>query len=294
MLYARSQRGEAIGCCPTRCRGRRGRVGGFLRPAGLYDDARRALVRKQCDRQSSSRRCAPRGAVAGYRSNAPSAIDEASSPARLDEARMNAVIESSASTAIPSNICGVTTASRCRPAHRLPPETNDAGRALSGAPAYLGPVAAAFLAVARARADRRRARHAGLLAGGLAPAGGTRQLALCFPQNSLPMRASGCCASISVASGARSSSGHRLVELAERLRRTVQIEGEEHIKAREGKPVIWLGSALRRHRAGGSRITLDYRGGAVYSRQKDPHSTAILKRKRERFAGTRILRGRKA
>ena len=75
----------------------------------------------------------------------------------------------------------------------------------------------------------------------------------------------------------------------ERLRRTVLIEGEEHIKAREGKPFILLVPHFVGIELEGLRITLDYRGGAVYVRQKDPYIDAFLKRKRERFAGTRMI-----
>jgi KDO2-lipid IV(A) lauroyltransferase len=76
---------------------------------------------------------------------------------------------------------------------------------------------------------------------------------------------------------------------AERLRRVVQVEGQEHVEALKGARFI----AFVPHFAGieleGLRMTADYRGVAVYVQQKDPYVNAFLKRKRERFAGTRMI-----
>jgi len=75
----------------------------------------------------------------------------------------------------------------------------------------------------------------------------------------------------------------------ERLRRTVHVEGQEHVKALNGERFIGLvlhfvGSELE-----GNRMTLDYRGLAIYVHQKDAYFDAFLKRRRERFAGTRMV-----
>jgi KDO2-lipid IV(A) lauroyltransferase len=74
-----------------------------------------------------------------------------------------------------------------------------------------------------------------------------------------------------------------------RLRRTVRVEGEEHVHALLGNRFI----ALVPHFVGieleGMRMTLDYRGAAVYVHQKDAYIDAFLKRKRERFPGTRMI-----
>jgi KDO2-lipid IV(A) lauroyltransferase len=74
-----------------------------------------------------------------------------------------------------------------------------------------------------------------------------------------------------------------------RLRRTVRLEETRHMDALAGQPVI----ALVPHFVGieleGLRVSLDYPGAAVYVRQKDPLVDAFLKRKRERFAGTRMF-----
>lgn len=74
-----------------------------------------------------------------------------------------------------------------------------------------------------------------------------------------------------------------------RLRRVVRLEGAQHIDALAGQAVI----ALVPHFVGieleGLRMTLDYRGAAIYVKQKDPYVDAFLKRKRERFPGTRMI-----
>ncbi|MCW5621783.1 MAG: lipid A biosynthesis acyltransferase [Burkholderiales bacterium] len=76
---------------------------------------------------------------------------------------------------------------------------------------------------------------------------------------------------------------------AERLRQVVRIEGMEHADALEGERFI----ALVPHFVGieleGVRMAIDYGGVAVYVRQRDPYVDAFLKRKRERFPGTRMV-----
>ncbi|HZP89309.1 MAG TPA: lipid A biosynthesis acyltransferase [Burkholderiales bacterium] len=75
----------------------------------------------------------------------------------------------------------------------------------------------------------------------------------------------------------------------ERLRRVVRIEGQEYVDALKGEPFV----ALVPHFVGieleGMRMALDYRGAAVYVKQRDRYVDAFLKRKRERFAGTRLI-----
>ena len=75
----------------------------------------------------------------------------------------------------------------------------------------------------------------------------------------------------------------------DRLRQTVRIEGQEYLDAMQGERFI----ALVPHFVGieleGLRMTLDYRGLAVYVQQKDTYIDAFLKRKRERFEGTRMI-----
>jgi KDO2-lipid IV(A) lauroyltransferase len=74
-----------------------------------------------------------------------------------------------------------------------------------------------------------------------------------------------------------------------RLRRVVRLEGAEHIEGSAQQPVL----ALAPHFVGveliGQRLAMQYRGASVYQRQKDRVLNAFLKRKRERFPGTRLF-----
>jgi KDO2-lipid IV(A) lauroyltransferase len=74
-----------------------------------------------------------------------------------------------------------------------------------------------------------------------------------------------------------------------RLRRIVRIEGDEHVAALNGARFIGLVPHFVGIELEGLRMTLDYRGVAVYVHQKDPYVDAFLKRKRERFPGTRMI-----
>jgi Kdo2-lipid IVA lauroyltransferase/acyltransferase len=75
----------------------------------------------------------------------------------------------------------------------------------------------------------------------------------------------------------------------ERLRRTVRIEGQEHVDAMQGERFIGLVPHFVGIELEGLRMTMDYRGLAVYVHQKDPYIDTFLKRKRERFEGTRMI-----
>jgi KDO2-lipid IV(A) lauroyltransferase len=75
----------------------------------------------------------------------------------------------------------------------------------------------------------------------------------------------------------------------ERLRRVVRLEGTEHADAVKGEAAIafvphFVGIELE-----GMRMSLDYHGAAVYVKQKDAFVDAFLKRKRERFPGSRMI-----
>jgi len=69
----------------------------------------------------------------------------------------------------------------------------------------------------------------------------------------------------------------------------VRIEGEEHVRALQGARFIGLVPHFVGIELEGMRMTLDYRGAAVYVHQKDLHIDAFLKSKRERFPGTRMI-----
>jgi Kdo2-lipid IVA lauroyltransferase/acyltransferase len=75
----------------------------------------------------------------------------------------------------------------------------------------------------------------------------------------------------------------------ERLRRIVRIEGQEHVDALQGQVFVVLVPHFVGIELEGLRMTLDYRGVAVYVHQKNPYIDAFLKRKRERFQGTRMI-----
>jgi KDO2-lipid IV(A) lauroyltransferase len=74
-----------------------------------------------------------------------------------------------------------------------------------------------------------------------------------------------------------------------RLRHSVRIEGQEHVDALHGEAFICLVPHFVGLELEGARVTMDYRGVAVYVHQKDPYIDAFLKRKRERFEGTRMI-----
>jgi KDO2-lipid IV(A) lauroyltransferase len=74
-----------------------------------------------------------------------------------------------------------------------------------------------------------------------------------------------------------------------RLRRTVRVEGVEHLQALQGERLILLVPHFVGIELEGLRMALEYRGAAVYVHQKDPYIDAFLKRRRERFPGTRMI-----
>jgi KDO2-lipid IV(A) lauroyltransferase len=75
----------------------------------------------------------------------------------------------------------------------------------------------------------------------------------------------------------------------ERLQHNVRMEGREHLDALRGERFICLVPHFVGLELEGLRVALDYRGVAVYVHQKDPYIDAFLKRKRERFEGTRMI-----
>ena len=68
-----------------------------------------------------------------------------------------------------------------------------------------------------------------------------------------------------------------------RIQRMVRVEGIEHWRAHEGRPVIWLAPHFIGLDMGGSRIITEWRGASMYSRQKDPLFDRILLHGRTRF-----------
>ena len=68
-----------------------------------------------------------------------------------------------------------------------------------------------------------------------------------------------------------------------RVQRLVRVEGLEHWKAVEGKPVIWLAPHFLGLDMGGARIITEWRGVSVYSRQKNAAFDKVLLHGRTRF-----------
>jgi Kdo2-lipid IVA lauroyltransferase/acyltransferase len=75
----------------------------------------------------------------------------------------------------------------------------------------------------------------------------------------------------------------------ERIMRIVRVAGLEHWQAHERKPVIWLAPHFVGLDMGGTRITTEYHGASMYSRQKDPVVDALLYHGRTRFVTPRLV-----
>jgi len=76
---------------------------------------------------------------------------------------------------------------------------------------------------------------------------------------------------------------------AARLRRLVRIEGEEHARALGDRRVIFLVPHFVGIELEGLRMSMDYKGMAVYSHQKNRVFDEFLVRVRSRFPGTRMV-----
>jgi len=75
----------------------------------------------------------------------------------------------------------------------------------------------------------------------------------------------------------------------QRLRRLVRIEGEEHARALGDRRIIFLVPHFVGIELEGLRMSMDYRGMAVYSHQKNRVFDEFLVRVRSRFPGTRMV-----
>jgi KDO2-lipid IV(A) lauroyltransferase len=75
----------------------------------------------------------------------------------------------------------------------------------------------------------------------------------------------------------------------ERVMRVVRIEGLHHWQSIAERPVIWFAPHFVGLDAGGSRITTEFRGSSMYSRQRNPVLDAILYHGRTRFVAPRLL-----
>jgi len=115
-------------------------------------------------------------------------------------------------------------------------------------------------------------------------------LALCFPQMSEEERH---------ALGAKHFRmlGRNAVELSimvwgsrEELLRLIRVEGIEHLKAAEGRPIIALAPHFIGLNMGGIRVAYEYPGTAsIYSRQKNPVLDRIFLKARTRFGDPHLV-----
>ena len=75
----------------------------------------------------------------------------------------------------------------------------------------------------------------------------------------------------------------------QRIRRIVRIEGEEHVRSQGGRRIILLVPHFVGIEMEGLRMSMDCRGMAVYSRQKNRIFDEFLLRVRGRFPDTRMV-----
>ena len=108
-------------------------------------------------------------------------------------------------------------------------------------------------------------------------------LRLCFPQRSDAERRQLARAHFQVL--ARSFLEHAYLwwSSKERIQKLVRVEGLEHWRAVEGKPVIWLAPHFAGLDMGGSRIISEWRAVSVYSKQKNPVIDQLVLHGRTRF-----------
>ncbi len=69
----------------------------------------------------------------------------------------------------------------------------------------------------------------------------------------------------------------------QRIRRLVRVEGIEHMRAAQGKPVIMLAPHFVGLDMGGSRVAMDFHAASMYSQQKNPVLDRLLLHGRQRF-----------
>ncbi|MGQ0577478.1 MAG: LpxL/LpxP family acyltransferase [Betaproteobacteria bacterium] len=75
----------------------------------------------------------------------------------------------------------------------------------------------------------------------------------------------------------------------ERIRRIVRVEGAEHARAHGTRRIIFLVPHFVGLEMAGLRVSMDYKGMALYSHQKNRVFDEFLVRMRSRFPGTRMV-----
>ena len=114
-------------------------------------------------------------------------------------------------------------------------------------------------------------------------------LGLCFPQLSAAEKSA-------LARRHFAVLGRSLLELGlwwwatpERIKRLVRLEGEAHLQAHQGKPVILLAPHFVALDAGGARLNIDYAMVSIYARAKNRVFDGALRRGRERFGKLQLV-----
>ena len=75
----------------------------------------------------------------------------------------------------------------------------------------------------------------------------------------------------------------------ERVERLIQLEGREHLDALRGRPVVLLAPHFVGLDMGGTRLSIEYAGCSIYSRQKNALADRLLLRGRTRFIPQRLF-----
>lgn len=90
---------------------------------------------------------------------------------------------------------------------------------------------------------------------------------------------------------ARAALDHSVLWNADRaaIERYIRVEGEEHLRALEGQPLIMIAPHFAGLDAGGTRFNTLARGISIYSRQKNPVWDAWLLKGRQRFSDPVLL-----
>ncbi len=114
-------------------------------------------------------------------------------------------------------------------------------------------------------------------------------LGLCFPQLSAAEKSA-------LARRHFAVLGRSLLELGlwwwaspARIKRLVRLEGEEHLQAHQGKPVILLAPHFVALDAGGARLNIDYAMVSIYAKAKNRVFDGALRRGRERFGKLQLV-----
>jgi KDO2-lipid IV(A) lauroyltransferase len=113
-------------------------------------------------------------------------------------------------------------------------------------------------------------------------------LAKCFPEKSAPEREQLARAHFRAFIRSFLDRGMLWWAPAERIRSLVELEGMEHLRALQGRPVIVLAPHFVGLDAAFARLSLEIPLISMYARQKDPRFDALMTQGRERF-GAKIF-----